>query len=249
MTKWPDVPAMEIVAWVVLLALIGLILIYLSRDQPFPEVSRQHGILLLGFAGFLLVSSASPRQFDGPRVAATAVTLIGGLQMVVGAWHMAYSNKDVIVGPMAGILLCMGATALFSDDWNEAAKNEQVVAFITLSFLLILEAYIFFKGMLIGTSAKMWSAAGLRQTQRGLLQGERGAISCFEKAWDMEEEYINAMSHLALENIYTHLGNNNSSLEHYEKLQRLGGVDAVDPAWVEAVKFALSNIDGIKSEE
>jgi len=240
---------MQIVAWVVLLALIGIILIYLSRDQPFPEVSRQHGFVLMGLSGLLLVSSASPREFDGPRVAATVVTIVGGLQMMIGAWHMTSSNRDVIVGPMAGILLCMGAIALFSDDWDASSKSEQTVAFITLSFLLLLEAYLFFKGMLIGTPAKMWSAAGLRQIQRGLLQGDRGAIGYFERAWDMEEEYINAMSHLALYKIYSYLGNNNSNLEHYEKLQRLGGDDSVDPTWIEAVESALSSLDGIKSEE
>ncbi|MDP7312811.1 MAG: hypothetical protein QF831_05185 [Candidatus Thalassarchaeaceae archaeon] len=249
MTKWRDEHIVEIIAWVVLLALIGIILIYLSRDQPFPEVSRQHGFMLLGLAGLLLISSASPRQYDGPRVAATIVTIVGGLQMVVGAWHMTSSNRDVIIGPMAGILLCIGATALFSDDWDASSKSEQTVAFITLSFLLLLEAYLFFKGMLIGTSAKMWSAAGLRQIQRGLLQGDKGAIGCFERAWDLEEEYINAMSHLALHKIYSHLGNNNLSLEHYEKLQRLGGTDSVDQTWVEAVKSALSALDCIKSEE
>lgn len=237
---------MEIVAWVVLVSLIGGILVYLSRDQPFPEISRQQGVMLLGLAGILLISSASPREFDGERISATTVTMVGGLQMMYGAWHMS-SHRDVIVGPMAGILLCAGAIVLFADDWSASSKSEQTVAFITLSSLLLLETYIFFKGMIVGTTAKTWSAAGLRQTQRGLLKGNRGAISCFEKAWDMEEGYINAMSHLALHRIYEYLDDKNLSLEHHEKLQRLGGDESVDRAWSDAVDDALAQLNKIKN--
>ncbi len=237
---------MDIVAWAILTSLIGVVLVYLSRDQPFPEISMKQGVLLLGLGAMLLVSSASPREFDGERVAATIVTIIGGIQMMYGAWNMS-SHRDVIVGPMSGILLCAGAMALFADDWNVSSKSEQAVAFITLSLLFLLETYIFFKGMIVGTSAKAWSAAGLRQTQRGLLRGDRGAIGCFERAWDMEEDYINAMSHLALCKIYSHLEENELSLEHHEKLERMGGDESVDNAWAEALDAALRNLNDTKN--
>ena len=237
---------MDIVAWAILVSLIGAILIYLSRDQPFPEVSRNQGALLLGLSLMLLLSSASPRQFDRERVSATIVTIMGGVQMMYGAWNMS-SHRDVIVGPMSGILLCAGAMALFADDWNASSKGEQAVAFITLSLLLLLETYIFFKGMIVGTSAKSWSAAGLRQTQRGLLMGNRGAIGCFERAWDMEESYINAMSHHALNKIYSHLGEKESSIKHHEKLERLGGKESVDDAWSEALDDALNQLNNTKN--
>ena len=73
---------MDIVAWAILTSLIGVVLVYLSRDQPFPEISMKQGVLLLGLGAMLLVSSASPREFDGERVAATIVTIIGGIQMM-----------------------------------------------------------------------------------------------------------------------------------------------------------------------
>lgn len=239
----------EIAGWAALLALIGGILLYLSRDQPFPEISRKHGWFLLAIAGMMLVAMASPRQFDQARVAATIVALVGGLLMLLGAWHIAITKRDVIVGPLAGILLCAGAGALFAEDWSISTTAEQATGFITLSVLFLLETYLFFKGMIVGTSARMWSAAGLRQIERGLLQGKHGAIGCFERAWDFEEEYINAMSHLALTRIHSHLGNDKSAGEHHERLQRLGGEESMDATWVEAVESSLSRQRGSKSEE
>ena len=240
---------MDNVGWVVLLAFIGGILVYFSRDQPFPEISKKHGLILLSIAGMLWISAASPRQYDEARVAATIVTIVGGIQMLIGAWHIAITNRDVIVGPLAGVLLCAGTGALFAEDWALSSSAEQGTAFITLSVLILLEVYIFFKGMIVGTTARMWSAAGLRQVERGLLSGTRGAIGYFERAWDFEEEYINAMSHLALTKIHSHLGNNELASEHHEKLQRLGGEESMDSAWIDALETSLSRLKGAKSEE
>jgi len=237
------------VGWVVLLAFIGGVLVYFSRDQPFPEISRKHGLILLSIAGLLWISAASPRQFDQARVAATIVTIAGGFQMLIGAWHIAITNRDVIVGPLAGVLLCVGTGALFAEDWAFSSTTEQGTAFVTLSILILLEVYLFFKGMIVGTTARMWSAAGLRQVERGLLSGKRGAIGNFERAWDFEEEYINAMSHLALTKIHSHLGNNELASEHHEKLQRLGGEESMDSAWIDALETSLSRLKGMKSEE
>ena len=240
---------MDNVGWVVLLAFIGGILVYFSRDQPFPEISKKHGLILLSIAGMLWISAASPRQYDEARVAATIVTIVGGIQMLIGAWHIAITNRDVIVGPLAGVLLCAGTGALFAEDWALSSSAEQGTAFITLSVLILLEVYLFFKGMIVGTTARMWSAAGLRQVERGLLSGTRGAVGYFERAWDFEEEYINAMSHLALTKIHSHLGNNELASEHHEKLQRLGGEESMDSAWIDALETSLSRLKGAKSEE
>ena len=109
---------MEIIGWSALLTILGGILIYLSRDQPFPEVSQKHGFFLIAIAGILLIASSSPRQFDDARVAATIVTVIAGIQMVIGAWYMTLANRDVIVGPITGILLCIGTGSLFASDWD-----------------------------------------------------------------------------------------------------------------------------------
>jgi len=248
-TKILPAVLVENVVWVALLAFIGGILVYFSRDQPFPEISRKHGLILLSIAGMLWISAASPRQFDEARVAATIVTIVGGIQMLIGAWHIAITNRDVIVGPLAGVLLCAGTGALFAEDWALSSNAEQGTAFITLSILILLEVYLFFKGMIVGTTARMWSAAGLRQVDRGLLSGTRGAIGYFERAWDFEEEYINAMSHLALTKIHDHLGNNKQAEEHHERLQRLGGEESMDSAWIAVLEASLSRLKGTKSEE
>ncbi|MBC8437738.1 MAG: hypothetical protein H8D82_00535 [Euryarchaeota archaeon] len=230
---------MEITVWAGLTAFVGAVLVYLSRDQPFPEISRKHGIFLLLIAGTLMIASTSPRDFEKERISALLVTIFAGIQLVIGVWHMTINRRDVIVGPLVGILLCLGAGVLFADDWFESTTTEQATAFLTLAFLVMLEIYLFFRGMIVGTSARMWSAAGLRQIQRGLLEGKRGAVGCFERAWDMEEEYINAMSHLALEKIHSSLGNNSAAEEHHEKFQQLGGMEAIDSAWVEAIEISV----------
>lgn len=239
MTEWLSVTVVQMLGWSILVALMAAILFYLSRDQPFPEVSRRSGFVLLGIALILVITDSSPRDFDRERVAATLVTVSAGVMMVVGAWHLAVSHRDVVVAPMAGILLCLGAMSLFSDDWNDSSGGERMVAFITLTILLSLEMYLFFRGMIIGTSARVWSAAGLRQMQRGLLGGERGAIGCFERAWDMEKEYINAMSHFALLRINSHLGENEKAEKHRLELDRLGGIGSIDESWVEAIEGHL----------
>ena len=63
----------------------------------------------------------------------------------------------------------------------------------------------------------------------------------------MEEDYINAMSHLALCKIYSHLEENELSLEHHEKLERMGGDESVDNAWAEALDAALRNLNDTKN--
>lgn len=249
MTEWHRQTVVQIVGWSALVALVGAILIYLSRDQPFPEVSRRGGFILLGLALLLMIADSSPRDFDRDRITATVVTVSAGVMMVIGAYHLAISHRDVVVAPMSGILLCFGATALFADDWGAASSGERTVAFLTLTLILLLEMYLFFRGMIIGTSARVWSAAGLRQMQRGLLLGERGAVGCFERAWDMEREYINAMSHFALFSINSHLGRLQESDEHMQKLNQLGGIESVDESWIQAIQDNLGKISKLDSEE
>jgi hypothetical protein len=57
------------------------------------------------------------------------------------------------------------------------------------------------------------------------------------------------MSHLALTKIHDHLGNNELAAEHHERLQRLGGEESMDSAWIDALDASLSRLKGTKSEE
>jgi hypothetical protein len=237
------------IGWVLLLAVTGASLLHLSKDQPFVEISRTHGLLQLVLAGLMLVAMNSPRQFDQVAVGALFVTVLGGLQVMAGVRHMASTRRDVIVAPMAGILLCFGAVAMLVDDWLAYSRTEQAAAFALASSLVIVEIYLFFRGMIVGTTARMWSAAGLRQCERELLRGPRGAIACFDRAWDMDEQYINAMSHAALLRIHTILGDQKSADFHHERLQRLGGESGVDETWLKAVDKTLRRVTADHSEE
>jgi hypothetical protein len=54
---------------------------------------------------------------------------------------------------------------------------------------------------------------------------------------------------LALTKIHDHLGNNEQAAEHHERLQRLGGEESMDSAWIEALEASLARLKGTKSEE
>ena len=87
-----------------------------------------------------------------------------------------------------------------------------------------------------------WSKAGLRQIQRGLLEGPSGALAYFENSWDAEEDWLGAMSYAAITKIHRHLGQNDLADQNENKLNELGGWDAVDSAWNEAVDNALQSL-------
>ena len=96
-----------------------------------------------------------------------------------------------------------------------------------------------FRGLIIGVQGISWSKSGLRQISRGLIHGDNGAISHFEKSWDMEHQWINAMSHAALALIYEKENNEKSRMEHVVQLEKIGGWGAVDEAWTETIRKHL----------
>ena len=96
-----------------------------------------------------------------------------------------------------------------------------------------------FRGLIIGVQGISWSKSGLRQISRGLIHGKNGAISHFEKSWDMDKQWINAMSHSALALIYEKENNEDSRIEHTMELEKIGGWDAVDKSWIEAIRKHL----------
>ena len=103
----------------------------------------------------------------------------------------------------------------------------------------------------MGVQGITWSKSGLRQVSRGLLQGPRGAISHFERSWDMDDQWLNAMSHAALALIHKHLGDELAEKEHIEELQAIGGWDAVDKNWIQTIENGLGKLNvsrGIEEE-
>ncbi len=224
---------------IALFALVGLIQIWMSGRQPFPEVSRQFGSAMLLVTIFFVVANQAPHP-PSLFFILIAMTATGGIGVVIGVRHLAITHKDVIVAPFAGALMGVGATGLLVVEWsNFTTVFEQVTSFLLICLLGVLEIYLVFRGLLIGKLSRSWSQAGLRQLQRGLIEGEKGALSCFEKAWDIENEHLNPMAYIALQRIHTHLENTAEAVKWAERLQEFGGESAVAEEWVSAIESAL----------
>ncbi len=232
----------DLLFWISLFAVLGLIVHYYSRHQPFPEISGRFAWLLLMLSALLWLSSTAPRgmgEWIGPAMA----TAVGGLGVIYGVMQMSLTDRDVVVAPFSGILLCLGAIDLMVGRWDGMGQSEQIGSFIVASILVALEIYLVFRGLVVGIKGVSWSKSGLRQIRRGLIYGPRGAISHFERSWDMEDPWINAMSHAALAMIHRHSGDSGSEREHLAELERIGGWESVDSSWTEAIEEALRNVD------
>ncbi len=84
--------------------------------------------------------------------------------------------------------------------------------------------------------------------QRGNITGQSGAIACFEKGWDAEEEHLNPMAYLALHRLHLFLGDQKSASEWYDALIDVGGEKAVAVEWIEAIHDSLMKIDPVAGE-
>ena len=187
------------------------------------------------------LSTTAPRE-TGESVPAVVATVIGGAAVVIGVVLMSMLRNDVIVAPFGGVLLCMGATSLMVDRWSGMEQTEQIGSFAVASLLVMLEIYLAFRGLVVWVQGISWSKSGMRQVRRGLIHGPKGAISHFERSWDMEDPWINAMSHAALALIHRHLGDAEGEREHVVELEKAGGWESVDQSWIEAIEGALGQI-------
>ena len=227
--------------WIVLFLGLGLVVLYYSRHQPFPEISGRFALLLLVAGGMLWLSTTAPRE-TGESVPAVVATVVGGAAVVIGVIQMSMLRNDVIVAPFGGVLLCMGAISLMVERWAGMEQTEQIGSFAIASLLVMLEIYLAFRGLVIGVQGISWSKSGLRQVRRGLIHGPNGAISHFERSWDMENPWIDAMSHAALILIHRHAGDSGAEAEHVVELEKVGGWESVDQSWIEAIEEALGQI-------
>ncbi|DAC35995.1 MAG: hypothetical protein QF365_01410 [Candidatus Thalassarchaeaceae archaeon] len=228
--------------WVIFYLALGVVALYYSQHQPFPEHSSRFGMLMLVTGAIFWIMTQAPRE-TGFLVPATSAVALGGIFVVIGVFRMAVRLDDVVVAPFGGVLLCTGTLSLMGDRWPEMAQSEQIGSFLLASILVLMEIYLAFRGLVVGVQGITWSKSGLRQVNRGLLLGPRGAISHFERSWDMEDPWINAMSHAALVLIYRHLGDESSAKEHLTELEAGGGWESVDDTWASAITDALSNLN------
>ena len=233
--------------WVAFLGGTAAMLLWMSRAQPFPEIGGRWAWVMLSIAGILAISVTSPREMN-PNVPAIVAGIIGGLGVVVGAIHDR-RKQDVILAPFAGMWFVAATVTALSDGWSVYNQNEQWVGFVLATIVILLEVFLFWKGLVIGVQGISWSQAALRQLDRGLLEGERGAISMFEKSWSVEESWLDAMSHSALVRIHRFQGNSKVEKKHADLLERLGGEESVEKAWLEKVDSCLKRLNAPVTEE
>ena len=148
----------------------------------------------------------------------------------------------VFLAPFGGLLLCIGAIDLLTVDWVNSTMNEQIMSFIIASIIVMLEIYLAFRGLVVGVPGISWSKSGLRQIKRGLIYGKNGAIEHFKKSWDMNDPWLNTMSHAALFLIYEKIGDDKKGSEHLLELEKNGGWSALDESWTEIIKNSLNEI-------
>lgn len=225
--------------WILLFMILGATVFWYSRKQPFPEISGFFAGVLLFIASILWMSTSAPRGEGNELAPAYISTFIGGCAVIYGVIKMSVTDDDVIVAPFGGILFCIGSITLLTERWTEASQTEQIGSFVLASVLVALEIYLIFRGLIIGVQGISWSKSGLRQISRGLIHGRNGAIAHFEKSWDMDEQWINAMSHAALALIYEKENNEKAREEHTMELEKIGGWGAVDESWLETIRKHL----------
>jgi hypothetical protein len=219
---------------------VALTLITMSKRQPFPGPSQRYGMILLIISFLLLIGETAPRP-TGIQVHLFILLFYGSIGLFRGVHNMLVSREEVIVAPMAGILFSVSATAMMAEQWAELSVFEEYAAFATIVIIGGCQTWLVFRGLLIGRLPLAWSKAGLVALERGQISGAHGALECFEKAWDLEEEHLNPMAWIALEKINSFIGNDQEA-EHWSKrLSESGGEEAVAKEWVEAIDSALNS--------
>ena len=226
--------------WIAFLGGTSVMLLWMSRAQPFPEIGGRWAWMMLGLTGILAIAMNSPRAMN-PNLPSIVAGGIGGLGVVVGAMYDR-RKQDVILAPFAGFWFVAATVSALAEGWASYNQTEQWVGFILATIVILLEIFLFWKGLIIGVQGISWSQAALRQLDRGLIEGERGAVSMFEKSWNVDESWLDAMSHAALVRIHNSQGNSRAASKHAELLERLGGEDSVEGEWLAKIDSCIKRL-------
>lgn len=235
--------------WFLLLEFaIALTLILMSARQPFPGPSKRYGSVLLIIALLLLIGETGPRP-TSVEVHLYVLLVYGSLGLVRGVHNMLVTREEVIVAPFAGVLFSVSATAIMADQWESLTVFEEYAAFATIVLIGGCQTWLVFRGLLIGRLPLAWSKAGLVALERGQVSGPHGALECFEKSWDLEEEHLNPMAWLALERIHRFLENDVEASHWAKRLAESGGEAAVAEEWIGAIDSAIGRIHPVIEDE
>lgn len=233
--------------WIAFIGGTATVLLWMSRAQPFPEISARWAWLMICVAILLAIATQGTRQ-TSPDVAPILSASIGGIGVILGIRSTSIQKRDVLVAPFASLWLTVGTISLLTTDWNEYDQTEQIVGFLLATSTTFLSTFLLWKGLIIGLQGITWSQAALRQLERGLVDGDRGAISMFEKSWDSEQNWLDAMSHAALMKLYAHRGNERKARHHEKRLNRLGGLESVNKAWLKKIDYSIRKLSPPKDE-
>ena len=88
----------------------------------------------------------------------------------------------------------------------------------------------------------MLGQKGFSGPSKGPSLGPHGAIECFEKSWDLEEEHLNPMAWLALHRIHSFMDNREEAEHWGKRLAESGGEDAVANEWIEVIENSITKL-------
>ena len=236
--------------WLVIAVLttVSVALIGGSRHQPFPEISGRFGWTLATITGLLALGETAPRPMS-LTLMLVVVLVLGSYGVLVGVHHMVRTRRDVFIAPMSGFVFCTGAGGLMVLTWPDLNTLEQWAGFLLLAMLGGGQTWMVFRGLLIGRLPPAWSQAGMVALQRRQLHGPHGAISCFERGWDADEEHLNPMAYVALHRIHVFLEQEKEAQRWLEAFEDAGGEAAVAPEWIGAIHDALNELGADFSDE
>ena len=220
------------------LAVVSVSLIAGSRHQPFPEISGRFGWVLISLTGMLALGETAPRPMSLTLLLVVVLGL-GSYGVLVGVHHMVRTRRDVFIAPMSGFVFCTGAGGLMVMTWPDLNTLEQWAGFLMLVGLGGGQTWMVFRGLLIGRLPLAWSQAGMVALQRRQLHGPHGAIACFERGWDADEEHLNPMAYVALHHTHVFLEDDEAAKRWQEAFEDAGGTASVAPEWISAIHDGL----------
>jgi len=229
--------------FLIFIPVLSIICLFGSRHQPFPEISRRFGVFFLILSGLFWVGEQAPRPMEFSLLLSAAFVLSAGW-FVIGILHMLRTRRDVFIAPMAGFILSVSYFGLLALMWPNLSTLEEWMGFFSLVMVFLGQTWLVFRGLLIGKLPLAWSQAGVVAMQKGQFLGPHGAIECFEKAWDVDEEHLNPMAYVALYALCEHTGQMEVAKDWKQSFELAGGHRSVSDDWIMMIHKTLLKFHG-----